>query len=232
MFSAIVAPGDVIAVGDIHGRLDLLTLFLDHVKGTGARVILLGDLIDRGDDCVGVLNRAKQLLDDPEAWGLESFTVLRGNHEQMMIDAFTGPFSSVVLWSENGGRIDKAYELAPNVEWLEKLPIYTVVGDTLFTHAGLFPGHDPAKSIAEGRTESLIWMRDPFLTVGPVLGAWTDKIKRVVHGHTPYLDDRLGQINVSASGDRICIDSGAVYSGILATYNATAQTFWQHTIAQ
>ena len=226
-FSPDISPGDVISVGDIHGRLDLLTLFLDRVKGTGARVILLGDLIDRGPDCVGVLNRAKQLLDDPESWGLESFTVLRGNHEQMMIDAFEGPFQCVLEWSDNGGRADKAWEMALHVEWLKELPIYVVVGDTLFTHAGLFPGHDPAKAIENKKTMSLLWMREPFLTLGPVLEEWTDKIKRVVHGHTPYLDERLGQVNVSASGDRIGIDSGAVYSGILATYNATQGTFWQ-----
>ena len=222
-FSPDVSPGDVIACGDIHGRLDLLTLFLDRVRDTGARVILLGDLVDRGPDCVGVLNRAKQLLDDPESWGLESFTVLRGNHEQMMIDAFEGPFQCVLEWSDNGGRTDKAWEMALHVEWLKKLPIWVTVGDTLFVHAGLRPGVSPADTTAE----TMMWIREPFLKMGPKLGVWTDKIKRVVHGHTPYLDERLGQVNVSASGDRIGIDSGAVYSGTLATYNATQGTFWQ-----
>ena len=79
-------PGDVIAIGDIHARYDCLEAMLQRLKGTGARVILLGDLIDRGGEDVKVLDRVKGLLDDPESLGLESFYVLMGNHERMFLD--------------------------------------------------------------------------------------------------------------------------------------------------
>ena len=57
--------GDVIAVGDIHGRLDLLDVFLESVRDTQTTVILLGDLLDRGPDDLGVLLRVEKLLEEP-----------------------------------------------------------------------------------------------------------------------------------------------------------------------
>lgn len=229
--SATINADDVIAVGDIHGRLDLLDTFLDRVRGSGATVILLGDMIDRGPDDPGVLARVAPLLDDPGTYGLSAFYALRGNHEKMFMDACDGGGSSMGLWAQNGGDFRRVDEMTPHLGWISELPIYMVVGDTMFVHAGVFPGCNPAKQIAERRTDDLMWMRQPFLKMGPILGAWTDKIKRVVHGHTPYFEnDKLGQVNVSKTGDRIGIDSGAYFTGVLTSYNATQNTFTQHTV--
>ena len=228
-FDNTVDPGDVLAVGDIHGRLDLLDVFLESVRDTQATVILLGDLIDRGPDDLGVLERVEKLLEEPEAWGLEAAYALRGNHEKMFLDACEG--YGVDIWFGNGGDYLNLDKLSLHYNWVMGLPIYMVVGDTLFIHAGTFPGHDPAGSIEDRRSDSLIWMRQPFLTIGPQLEKWTDKIKRVVHGHTPFFeDDLLGQVNVSQKGDRIGIDSGAYFTGILTCYNSTRNTFTQHTV--
>jgi serine/threonine protein phosphatase 1 len=224
-----INPGDVIAVGDIHGRLDLLDAFLDYVKGTQTTVILLGDLIDRGPNDLGVLERVEKLLEEPGAWGLEAAYALRGNHEQMYLDACEG--FDVDVWANNGGRYQELNQLSLHSNWIRNLPIYMVVGETLFTHAGTFPGKDPAESVEAGRIESLVWVREPFMTIGPQLEKWTDKIKRVVHGHTPFFeDDQLGQVNVSQKGDRIGIDSGGYFTGILTSYNSTKGTFQKHTV--
>ena len=224
-----INPGDVIAVGDIHGRLDLLDAFLESVRGTQATVILLGDLIDRGPDDLGVLDRVEKLLEDPSAWGLEAAYALRGNHEQMYLDACEG--FDVDVWAGNGGCYKELNQMSLHSNWVRNLPIYMVVGDTLFTHAGTFSGKDPAESIEAGRVESLVWVREPFMTIGPQLEKWTDKIKRVVHGHTPFFEDeQLGQVNVSQKGDRIGIDSGAYFTGILTSYNSTKGTFQKHTV--
>jgi serine/threonine protein phosphatase 1 len=224
-----INPGDVIAVGDIHGRLDLLDVFLESVKNTQATVILLGDLIDRGPDDLGVLERAEKLLEEPGAWGLEAAYALRGNHEQMYLDACEGNY--VGTWANNGGKHHQLDQLSLHSNWVRNLPIYMVVGDTLFTHAGTFPGQDPAESVEAGKVERLVWLREPFMTVGPQLEKWTDKLKRVVHGHTPFFeDDLLGQVNVSQKGDRIGIDSGAYFTDILTSYNSTQGTFTQHTV--
>ena len=224
-----VNPGDVVAVGDIHGRLDLLDVFLESVRGTQATVVLLGDLIDRGPDDLGVLERVEKLLEDPESWGLQAFYCLRGNHEQLFLDACEG--FDVDVWANNGGDYLNLDKLSLHYNWVKNLPIYMTVDDTLFLHAGVFPGVNPAESIEAGRVESLVWLREPFMTVGPQLEKWTNKIKRVVHAHTPFFeDDQLGQVNVSQSGDRIGIDSGAYFTGVLTSYNTTQNTFTQHTV--
>lgn len=229
IYDTTVNPGDVIAVGDIHGRLDLLDVFLESVRDTQATVILLGDLIDRGPDDLGVLERAEKLLEEPEAWGLEAAYALRGNHEQMYLDACEG--FDVDVWANNGGKCWELGQLSMHSKWVRNLPIYMVVGDTLFTHAGTFPGQDPAESIEAGKVENLVWVREPFMTVGPQLEKWTDKLKRVVHGHTPFFeDDQLGQVNVNQKGDRIGIDTGAYFTGVLTSYNTTQNTFTQHTV--
>ena len=101
----------------------------------------------------------------------------------------------------------------------------------MFIHSGTFPGKDPAESIEAGRVESLVWVRQPFMTVGPKLEKWTDKIKLVVHGHTPYFEnDMLGKVNVSKKGDRIGIDTGAYFTDVLTSYNATRDTFQRHEV--
>jgi serine/threonine protein phosphatase 1 len=224
-----ITPGDVIAVGDIHGRLDLLDVFLESVRGTQATVILLGDLIDRGPDDLGVLERVEKLLEEPEAWGLEAAYALRGNHEHMYLSACEG--CDVGVWASNGGKYQQLDQLSLHSNWVRNLPVYMVVGDTLFTHAGTFPGQDPAESIDAGKVERLVWLREPFMTIGPQLEKWTDKLKRVVHGHTPFFeDDQMGQVNVSQKGDRVGIDSGAYFTGVLTSYNTTQNTFTQHTV--
>ena len=227
------SPGDVIAVGDIHGRSDLLSVFLDSVKDSQTTIILLGDLIDRGPDDAGVLDRVEQLLNDPESWGLQAFYCLRGNHEQLFLDACEGRYGDLMLWLQNGGNTCNQLErIMPHAQWIAELPIYMIVGDTLFCHAGIHPGKDPAP-YTKTRTlrEQLLWMRRPFLDVGPMFSLWNPNLRRCVHGHTPYLDDaRIGTVNVSDIGDRINIDTAAVYSGILTSYNATRNTFQRHQI--
>ena len=228
-FDNTINPGDVLAVGDIHGRLDLFDVFLESVRDTQATVILLGDLIDRGPDDLGVLERVEKLLEEPEAWGLEAAYALRGNHEQMFLEACEG--YGIDVWFSNGGDYLNLDKMSLHSNWIRNLPIYTVVDDTMFVHAGVFPGMDPAETLAAGRVEKLVWVREPFMTVGPQLEKWTDKLKRVVHGHTPFFeDDLLGQVNVSRKGDRIGIDSGAFFTGVLTCYNSTRNTFTQHTV--
>ena len=224
-----INPGDVIAVGDIHGRLDLLDAFLENVKDTQATVILLGDLLDRGPDDLGVLERVEKLLEEPGAWGLVTAYALRGNHEHMFLDACEG--FDIDVWANNGGKYWDLDQMSLHYNWVRNLPIYLTVGDTLFIHAGVFPGVNPADTVEAGKIENLVWVRDPFMTLGPQLEKWTDKLKRVVHGHTPFFEDeQLGQVNVSQKGDRIGIDTGAYFTGILTSYNTTQNTFTQHTV--
>ena len=225
-FDDTINPGDVIAVGDIHGRFDLLEKFLVTVKDSGANVIFLGDLIDRGPDDLMVLKTVSTLTQDPESWGLQAVHALRGNHEQLFLDAAKvgGWRSNLSLWVQNGGDFDSLSSMREYVNWLLDLPLYITVGDTMFAHAGVFPGENPAVSIAEGRTEELIWMRQPFLTYGPQFELWTDKLNTIVFGHSPLEAPNPYEI----PGGGICIDSGAYYTGVLTSYNATQKTLRQY----
>ena len=79
----------VYAVGDIHGRLDLFDALIAAIEADDAAsgaadttVILLGDLVDRGPDSAGVIDRAR-------AWqGQRKVRILAGNHEEMFLQSF------------------------------------------------------------------------------------------------------------------------------------------------
>ena len=159
-----INPGDVIAVGDIHARYDLLDKFLKKVANTQAVVIFLGDIIDRGGQDIQVVERIRKLTEDPESEGLSNVFCLMGNHEDMFIDACEGPFQCSLSWLQNGGNFEQMGDLQEHLEWFQQLPIYMTIGDTLFIHAGCYPGKDPFDAINKGRTKSLLWMRSPFLS--------------------------------------------------------------------
>jgi hypothetical protein len=247
-FSDSVSPGNVIAIGDIHGTWEPYSQFLDWIRDSGAVIVSLGDLIDRGADDLKVLETSKALNEDPESWGLSSYHVLKGNHEKMFLDSFyieDGKkrlfFQSAVEWFTNGGSEANAQEMADKYyEWVSDLPILLKIGETIFVHGGTPPGKDPEVSIMEGRPDILLWMREPFLRYGPQLEKWTDKYKRVVHGHTPTIFEEGGISFLPVQKDqRVNIDTGAfikinskgeVKHGRLTAYNVTQNTFKQFSV--
>lgn len=236
-FTNKISKGDVIAVGDIHGTWDLYSQFLAWIKGSGASVILLGDIIDRGLDDMLVLETTSSLLENPESWGLESFNMLRGNHEQMFMDAVKGKHSDMMLWLGNGGNLDEFDKMEKDhYGWISNLPIFMVVGDTLFVHAGVQPGKSPVRSLSENNINDLIWIRQPFLKNGPMFEMWNRSIRKVVHGHSVTFMSEKGDENNPmpiVKKDRINIDTGAFLSnGRLTIYNATQNTFHQFSRPQ
>lgn len=222
-----INPGDIIACGDTHARYDLFELFLDKVRGTEATVILLGDILDRGGQDVEVLNKVKQLLDDPESEGLSNFFCLLGNHEKLLLDAYNGPATSLLLWLQNGGNMEQLQEIYEHVAWIQDLPVYMTIGETMFCHAGIVPGRDPYELVEKGNVDKLVWIREPFLSVGPKFEEWNPKLKQIVFGHTPKFDGGEGKPYRIPQG--VCVDSGAYFSDILTAYNVTKNTFIQVT---
>ena len=217
----------MIAVGDIHGRYDLFELFLEKVRGTAACVILLGDIIDRGGEDVAVLNKVKALLDEPELEGLSNFFCLMGNHEGMFVDACVGPSQDLFLWLQNGGNFEQYDEMQEHLEWIAELPVYMTVGDTLFIHAGIVPGRNPFDLVENDKVDTLLWMREPFLSRGPEFEKWNPDLKQVVFGHTPKFEEGEGLPYTIPDG--ICLDSGAYWTGVLTAYNVTQSEFYQFT---
>ena len=219
-FTSDIPPDSVIALGDVHGQYDLLFQFLSWVKDSDARIILLGDLVDRakypGDD-LHVLNKVQQLCEDPESWGLSSFTCLQGNHERLLINAIDG--YGYTDWVRNGGDWENLNELSKYRDFLDSLPYYVTVNDTLFTHSGGVYGKDPADFMnSYSNREAFVWSRTAPQN-GSGLAKWSQTLRKSVFGHTPQssMPYRIG--------DAICIDSGAYSTGTLTSYNSRYNTF-------
>jgi serine/threonine protein phosphatase 1 len=226
-FDSEVQPGDILAVGDLHARYDLLQAFIERVRGSQAIIIFLGDIIDRGGDDLQVLNEICRMIGSPDDYGLSTVFCLMGNHEAMFIDALTGPASSWTLWLQNGGNFEQYDEMRDHLEWLTELPVYLTIGDTLFIHAGIYPSKDPFETINSGKTDNILWMREPFLSMGPKFEDWNPNLKRVVFGHTPKIGVGEGKPYTIPQG--ICIDTGAYWTGILTAYNVTQEVFMEFT---
>lgn len=197
----------VVAIGDVHGCASLLREALWPHLGSGAELILLGDLIDRSPEAAGdrhVLELVRELQANSEVYGLAGVTVLRGNHEQMLLEALAEdtPGEATDLWEWNGG--DPAFlpVAREHQDWLQSLPLTTVRGRYLFVHAGVRPG----VPLKQQQADDLLWIRQPFLQRPHGL-AYT-----VVHGHTITKDRRI-----DCRADRINLDTGAFASGVLST---------------
>jgi serine/threonine protein phosphatase 1 len=221
--SDVINPGDVIAVGDCHGQVPQFIQLVEWIEDSGASVIFLGDLIDRsnqpGGDLV-ILETVEDMTNNPKFWGIESCISLRGNHEDLMLRALDG---DVANWVYNGGDIANIDSLAKHADWLRELPYYVTVGDTLFSHAGVFPGENPADYMqTEELRDAFVWNRGSFLKRGPEFEAWSPTLKKAVFGHSPRKDGQPYRLP-----NAVCADSGAFFSGVLTAYNSTQDTIMQ-----
>lgn len=214
----------VYAIGDIHGRADLLdelhARILEDSRASDAErhvVVYLGDYVDRGPDSKGVIDR---LLGDLLP-GFER-VFLKGNHEDAFLTFFQEPETGRD-WKDYGGLetlmsygvralplkdepdafVAARDDLAKNfpsahLDFLGSLSLSHAEGDYYFAHAGVRPGRP-----LSGQTgEDLMWIRDDFLSSDADFG------KVVVHGHTP-------EAQPVERANRIGVDTGAYITGIL-----------------
>jgi serine/threonine protein phosphatase 1 len=212
----------IYAIGDVHGRLDLLAKMhegiADHLKQRAAddwRIIHLGDYTDRGPGSRGVLEFLIAASErDPR------IICLAGNHDVGFLDFLVGPDTNG-LFANNGGRqtaqsygVDlnfmdpvnfrSQYEAfrhaVPEAHrtFLQNLRFSIEFGDFFFCHAGVMPG----VPLADQEPRDLIWIRDRFLNHAELYA------KVIVHGHTP-----APQPEVLAN--RVNVDTGAYASGVL-----------------
>lgn len=224
-----MAPGHrVYAIGDVHGRYDLLAELIFKIAAEQSRLspartflVFLGDLIDRGPQSAKVLKLVR--------WGGTAqprAIVLKGNHEEMLVEAWRGDRDALEGWLEHGGaqtldsfdevgceaspddgpgRLEAAFDrlrrcVAPDmVEWLDGLPTRWQIGDYAFVHAGVRPG----LPLDRQEDADLLWIRDEFLSYPGPHGAV------VVHGHTV-------SEQVEFRPNRIGIDTGAYRTGRLS----------------
>lgn len=232
---AAVPPGQrVYAIGDIHGRLDLLDAALARIAADDAArapaetsLIFLGDLVDRGPDSAGVVERLRRLAAERA-----NTRFLLGNHEEVFLLSLAGDPRALRLFCRIGGRETLlSYGVAPDdyerlsyEEVAERLTALVpsshrafldgfeqlvVVGDYAFAHAGVRPG----VPFADQKVEDLRWIREPFLDHRGALE------KVVVHGHTIREE-------VEFRRHRIGIDTGAYATGRLTVLGLEGEMRW------
>lgn len=206
---------------DVHGHLAALRRLLDRVQpGEGDRLFCLGDMVDRGPDPVGVMLLVRSL---PHT------SVLRGNHEDMMLDALRHPRrrDSVRAWEMNGARTTQeglarlgGTDAEDLVAWAGELPLWasvTVAGRTyLLVHAGIVPGLAPAPRPDDGPAmvrfmaaqggEAPMWVRDEFWGAPTGLVGQDGAGIVTVAGHTPtrYLSGCPGLDRDPVGPDGLC----------------------------
>lgn len=225
----------VYAIGDIHGRADLLKKLLADIQRDALGgdykgrpiLVFLGDYIDRGFQSREVIDVLLGDLMSP----FDTY-FLKGNHEAAMLQFLSEPGMGP-RWIEHGGAetlvsygvrpprsrtATDDWEIASqelkrvlpreHLQFLMSLQVSLRIGDYLFVHAGVRPGVE----LDQQSEYDMLWIRDAFLNDTRPLGAV------VVHGHTPasepYRDSR-----------RVGLDTGAYISGQL-----TAARFEHDTV--
>ncbi len=211
------------AIGDVHGRLDLLDRLLDDIERDIRKrpprknlLIFLGDLIDRGPDSKAVVERLRT-YSRPRV----RTVFLAGNHEEVLLRLLGGEQGILASWLRFGGaECLKSYGIDPNaihemsetrgletirtafpaahLAFLSKFADTLRFGDYLFVHAGIRPGLD----LSLQNQSDMRWIRSPFLDDD------SDHGFVVVHGHT-IADEVVERPN------RIGIDTGAYRTGVL-----------------
>jgi serine/threonine protein phosphatase 1 len=230
-----VPPGRrVYAIGDIHGRADLLEALLAAIDADEAQrpaadtmLIFLGDLVDRGPESCQVVERLMRIRN-----ANAPVRFLMGNHEEVFLRAVAGDLKALRFLIRIGGRAtilsygispedyasldfdalaERLRELVPpeHVEFLSGFEEWIEVGDYLFVHAGIRPGVD----LAAQKASDLRWIRDDFLDSRDDFG------KLVIHGHS-ITDD------VDVRSNRIGIDTGAFASGQLTAIGLEGGERW------
>jgi len=225
----------VYAIGDVHGRLDLLKRLIDKIaeddtaRGTPGKteLVMLGDFVDRGPESAGVLDYVMRLR---EWW--PAITCLQGNHEEVFLMAARGDEAALRFMTRIGGRETllsygatetDLYEMTlgelrdwlmravpeRHLRFIEDMAERVLIGDYLFVHAGI----RPEVPVDEQEGRDLRWIRDEFLSFDEPHEYF------VVHGHsiTPSVDHR---------GNRMGIDTGAYATGVLTAVGLEGTDQW------
>lgn len=222
------------AIGDVHGRLDLLDKLLARIEAENsenparrASIIMLGDLIDRGPNSAEVIERLRTYSPD----GAKVHFVM-GNHEEVMLRVLDGEPGMLESWLRFGGKATlRSYGIEPapiaampeseatqalraalpaeHRAFLEGFTDTISFGDYLFVHAGIRPG----VSLADQTESDLRWIRDPFLDDE------SDHGFIVVHGHTISNE-------VEVTANRIGVDTGAYCTDVLTALAIEGPKRW------
>ncbi len=221
-----------IAIGDIHGCLTPLRALVEARIPRDAPLVFLGDYIDRGEDSASVVAYLIRLSQERECH------FLRGNHEDMLLDASRGQ-AQADLWLHNGGEATlRSYGCQKNA-WIrstdrlafarshrafyKNLPLWWEDARAIYVHAGIDPYLPDMQS---QRKKTLLWVREHFHRHA---SAW--KGKPIVFGHTPThtisASKRLPIGTVYQGKGIVGIDTACVYGGALTALDTRNGKIYQ-----
>lgn len=234
--SAAIPEGQrVYAVGDVHGRLDLLEPLVSLIEQDDARrgpadttLVFLGDLINRGSESAGVIRHIRSIAET----GRFRVRLIKGNHEEVFLIAASGDSRAARALASMGGmetirsfgipdseaeagsfadlaELLKRRMPAADLAFLDSAEDMIAIGDYVFVHAGI----RPTLPLDEQDVADLRWIRGEFLD-------WKrDHEKVVVHGHT--ISDEVEQLD-----NRIGVDTGAYATGRLSAVGLEQEDRW------
>jgi len=213
----------IYAIGDIHGRLDLLNELLARISSDIALrptvkplYVFLGDYIDRG-------SASRETIDRLIEHGKTHESVfLKGNHELIAIKCLSdrglfdqwlrlGGLETLVSYGVPAETLANGKQIAElqsafhgalpqaHFRFFRDLKNSFECGDFFFAHAGVKPNVE----LSRQKENDLLWIRGEFLTSKDDFG------KIIVHGHTPAREIEVGP-------NRINIDTGAFATGCLS----------------
>ncbi|HCA7584218.1 TPA: metallophosphoesterase [Klebsiella pneumoniae] len=200
----------VLVCGDLHGCYTNLMNRLDAVGFDPAQDLLIsvGDLIDRGTENVECLD----LINQP--W----FRAVRGNHEQMMLDAMMSA-GSILHWMQNGGswfyNLDADQQILAKslVRKAAELPLIIEVekGGKKFVICHADYPHDEYEYGKPVDSQQAIWSRERISLSIDGFSSSISGADLFIFGHTPALQPMRIK-------NQLYIDTGAVFNGNLTLY--------------
>lgn len=228
---------ELFVVGDIHGCLSKFEELLKNWNPDTQQLVLLGDLVDRGENSLGAIRKAMNLRKEYGA------VVIGGNHEEIFLDWLKKPNAmadyyyglggnkTIVSFLKDEGKNYKGdFEPSPMAEWiknyfpeelkfLRSLPNYWEWGNYLFVHAGVDLSK---KDWRDTDPQEFRWIRKEFHEGNNKTG------KIIVFGHTPTFhlnpDESCG-IWMSDCQTKIGLDGGAVFGGFLLGLSITKNAY-------
>jgi serine/threonine protein phosphatase 1 len=212
----------MIAIGDIHGCLAALVALIDAIDpGPEDTVVPLGDLIDRGPNSRGVIDRLIALA------GRCRLVPLLGDHEEMLLDALRDSSSLRKYLTCGGAETLRSYGWAPGgprralMDWVPKphreflasCRPYHETRSHIFVHAGLLP----EVPLHQQPGQALRWRVTDARTAAPHQSG-----KVAVVGHTPQLSGEVLDL-----GFLVCIDTNCARGGWLTALETGTGQIWQ-----
>ncbi|MCK9203150.1 MAG: metallophosphoesterase [Bacteroidales bacterium] len=207
-------------IPDIHGHINTVrSLVTDLIKPMRSdELYFLGDYVDRGPDSKGVIDFIRSL--ELEKYNV---TVLKGNHEDVMVELYDAMKESksnwwpkfgnqkYKSWSEIGGKptlqsFNARHILdipSDYINWMRDLPYYAELDDFVLVHAGLnFKNKNPFED-----KHAMLWLRD-YKIIPEEIGN-----RRIIHGHVPVNMELITMAIKNRTYPFIDLDNGPYITG-------------------